>query len=89
LLNLSGQLHASDILNSYFGGELVDYIVRFTVNLDPNVGNGKGITWPKYNTSSRQLVTFLDGLIPQTITTDTYRQDGISYLTTLSLAYPL
>jgi len=84
-----GALHASDLLNSYFGGELVDYFIRFTNNLDPNVGSGSGIYWPKYDTSTRLLNTFLDGFIPQTITTDTYRKDGMDYLTKLGLSYPI
>lgn len=85
-----GALHASDLLNSFFlGGELLDYVIRFTVNLDPNVGAGKGINWPKYDTTGRNLLTFLDGLIPQTITKDTYRKEGFDYLTSLSLQYAL
>jgi acetylcholinesterase len=76
-------------LNAYGDGELTDYIVRFVTNLDPNVGTGKGINWPKYDTSSKKLLTFLDGLVPQSVTADTYRQDGMAYLSELSLSYPL
>jgi acetylcholinesterase len=35
------------------------------------------------------LLTFWDGLIPITITNDTYRQDAMNVLTKLSLAHPL
>ena len=82
-------MHASDILNAYGDAELTDYIIRFTTNLDPNVGAGNGATWPKYDTTSRSVMTFLDGLIPQAITQDTYRKDGMAYLTNLSLSYAL
>lgn len=85
-----GASHASDLLNSFFlGGELLDSIIHFTVSLDANAGEGQGIDWPKYDMTGRNLLTFLDGLIPQTITKDTYRKEGLDYLTSLNLQYPL
>ncbi|KAJ8519353.1 hypothetical protein ONZ45_g3707 [Pleurotus djamor] len=84
-----GSFHASDILNVYFGGELGDYLINFTNKLDPN-GPGRGINWPKYTTSSRNLVTFNDNLLfPITITQDTFRRDAMNYLTSLTLANPI
>ncbi|KAI0060458.1 carotenoid ester lipase precursor [Artomyces pyxidatus] len=82
-----GSFHGSDILNAYGDEDMADYIIRFAANLDPN-GN-TNINWPKYTTGSPNLLTFLDGLIPQTITQDTYREDGFNYLTQLSLAQPI
>jgi len=38
-----GSFHASDLLNSFLGGELEDYILRFANYLDPNGGEGRGI----------------------------------------------
>lgn len=64
-----------------------DYLVRFVANLDPN--GGTGINWPKYTTASPKLLTFLDGLIPLTITQDDYRKDAIAYLTNITLAHPI
>ncbi|KDQ62130.1 hypothetical protein JAAARDRAFT_203342 [Jaapia argillacea MUCL 33604] len=81
-----GSAHATDILNVYAGGDMTSYLVEFVNNLNPN---GVGINWPAYTTASPQLLTFLDRLIPLVITQDTYRAQGISYLTTLSLKYPL
>nr|CAH17527.1 carotenoid ester lipase precursor [Pleurotus sapidus] len=84
-----GSFHASDILNVYFGGELGDYLINFVNNLDPN-GQGRGINWPKYTTSSPNLVTFNDNLLfPVTITQDTFRTDAINFLTGVTLANPL
>ena len=81
------QFHGSDLLNVFFNGELTDYLIRFTNHLDPN---GGGLHhWPQYDTKTRSVLTFWDGLIPITITEDTYRQDAINVLTNLSLAYPL
>ncbi|KAF9464209.1 carotenoid ester lipase precursor [Collybia nuda] len=80
-------VHASDILNVYGGGEMTDYLIRFATTLDPN---GKsGLQWPKYTTSSPKLLTFLDGLIPQIITQDTYRKEGMAFLTNITLAHPI
>ncbi|KDQ26036.1 hypothetical protein PLEOSDRAFT_160636 [Pleurotus ostreatus PC15] len=84
-----GSFHASDILNVYFGGELGDYLINFVNKLDPN-GQGRGINWPKYTTSSPNLVTFNDNLFfPVTITQDTFRKDAINFLTGVTLANPL
>lgn len=81
------QVHASDLLNSYGGGELADYAIQFVTNLDPN---GKsGLRWPKYTTSSPNLLTLLDGLIPQIITQDTFRKEAIAFLTNVTLAHPI
>ena len=66
---------------------MADYLINFVNNLDPN---GKtGIFWPRYTTSSPQLLTFLDGRIPLTITEDNFRVSGINKIMQLSLANPL
>lgn len=90
LLPVLGSLHASDILNSYGQMELTDYLIRFATTLDPNVGEGRGIDWPKYDTATRQLVTFQDSIIvPSKLTVDDYRKDAIQLLVNLGLKYPL
>ena len=86
-LPVLGTAHGTDILNVYGGGDMTDYLVNFVNNLDPN---GKtGIAWPKYTLDSPQLLTFLDGLTPLTITNDDYRVDGFNLITKLSLEFPL
>ncbi|THH21429.1 hypothetical protein EW146_g170 [Bondarzewia mesenterica] len=87
LLPVLGSVHASDILNVYGPGDMTDYLIRFATNLDPN-GN-TGISWPKYTNSTPQLLTFLDGLVPLTITQDTYREEGMALLMQLSLESPI
>ncbi|KAH9891908.1 carotenoid ester lipase precursor [Cubamyces lactineus] len=82
-----GSAHATDILNVYGGGELADYLINFVNHLDPN-GNTVP-SWPKYTTSSPNLLTFLDGSIPIEITNDDYRVDAMSLMTELSLEFPL
>ncbi|KAI0787376.1 carotenoid ester lipase precursor [Fomes fomentarius] len=82
-----GSAHGSDILNVYSGSDMADYLINFVNTLNPN---GKtGISWPKYTTSSPKLLTFLDGLIPLSITNDDYRVDAMKLLTNLSLQFPL
>lgn len=63
------------------------YLINFVNNLNPN--GGGLLSWPKYSTSSPQLLTFLDGLIPLEITQDTYRQAAMNLVTQLSLVNPL
>ncbi|KAJ7268043.1 carotenoid ester lipase precursor [Mycena rebaudengoi] len=84
---LLGSLHGSDILNAYFGGELADYIINFATTLNPN---GKTVpNWPGYTTASPNMLQFLDGLIPTTITQDTYRAAGMKFLTDTTLQFPI
>jgi len=87
-LPVLGSFHGSDILNIYGGGDLTDYLIHFATNLDPN--GGLSPQWPGYTTSSRQLTTLADSQDSnRTITLDTYRVEGMAFLTKLSLAYPL
>ncbi|KAI9442992.1 Alpha/Beta hydrolase protein [Lactarius indigo] len=88
-LPVLGSLHGSDIPNIYGGGDLTDYLINFATNLDPN-SSGLGPQWPRYTTSSRQLMTLVDGQATnRTITLDTYRVEAMEYLTKLRLANPL
>jgi len=81
-----GSAHGTDILNIWQGQELTTYLVQFANNLNPN-GDANLLTWPQYTMSSPHLMTFLDGSTPLAITQDTYRADGFTYLTSLSLKY--
>jgi acetylcholinesterase len=80
-----GSFHASDIPNVFGGGDLTDYLIQFTTNLNPN-----GISsphWPRYTKSSPQLMTLLGSQITdnnRTITLDTYRIKGMEFITHLS-----
>ncbi|KAF4581408.1 hypothetical protein EYR40_009693 [Pleurotus pulmonarius] len=85
-----GSFHASDLLNSFGGGDLTEYIIHFTNNLDPNDPNRRITDWPKYTTDTRQLMTFQDLPIRRRIITqDNYRQEAIAFLTTVMLAHPI
>ncbi|KAI9454047.1 carotenoid ester lipase precursor [Lactarius psammicola] len=87
-LPILGSFHGSDLSNIYGGGDLTDYLIHFATNLDPN--GGLSPQWPRYTTSSRQLMTLVDSQVTnRTITLDTYRVEGMEFLTKLSLAYPL
>ncbi|TFK40488.1 carotenoid ester lipase precursor, partial [Crucibulum laeve] len=83
-----GSVHASDLVNVFGGGELADYLIRFTNNLNPNPV--LGLQWPKYSVASPQLMTFTDTpIFDQSITTDTFRKEAMDYLTTVTLQNPL
>uniref|UniRef100_A0A0W0FQU9 Carboxylic ester hydrolase n=2 Tax=Moniliophthora roreri TaxID=221103 RepID=A0A0W0FQU9_MONRR len=86
-LPILGSVHASDLLNVYGGGELADYLIRFAATLDPN-GN-TGINWPQYTKESPTLLQFQDGLIPLTLTQDTYRKEAMQALTEIMLVNPV
>jgi len=89
-LPILGSVHGSDILDIYGPGDLTDYLIHFVTNLDPNCGARAHAIWPRYTTSSRKLLTLLDDPVTNvTITQDTYRTDGMGYLTKLLLAHPL
>ncbi|KAJ6555000.1 carotenoid ester lipase precursor [Mycena vulgaris] len=84
---LLGSFHATDILNVYFDGELTDYLINFATTLNPN---GKTVpNWPAYTTANPNMMTFLDGLIPTTMTQDTYRAAGMAFLTNITLQFPI
>ncbi|KAI0027938.1 carotenoid ester lipase precursor [Vararia minispora EC-137] len=81
-----GSFHGTDS-PSVFGGDLGAYLIRFVATLNPN-GPGSNVTWPRYNTSSKELLTLWDGDIPMNITRDTFRAEGMAKLAALSLADP-
>ncbi|KAG0696098.1 Alpha/Beta hydrolase protein [Suillus ampliporus] len=83
-----GSFHGSDLFNVYAkdaGDDMASYLVRFVTNLDPN--GGGDLEWPQWTSSSPNLLTFLDGLIPQEITQDTYRAEAIAYITNAVMQY--
>ncbi|PPQ91064.1 hypothetical protein CVT25_014732 [Psilocybe cyanescens] len=86
-LPVLGAMHVTDLLNVYGGEELTNYLVRFVNTLNPN-GFGN-VLWPQYTLQSPQMLTFLDGIIPTTITMDTFRQNQMVFLNNLTLAHPL
>ncbi|EIM86909.1 carotenoid ester lipase precursor [Stereum hirsutum FP-91666 SS1] len=85
-----GSYHGSDIQNVYSTdpGELLDAVINFANNLDPN-GPTLGTDWPKYTTEAPTLFTLLDGDMPVTLTNDTYREDAINAVINTSLAHPV
>ncbi|KAJ7101536.1 carotenoid ester lipase precursor [Mycena belliarum] len=87
LIPILGSFHATDILNIYFGGEMTDYLINFAATLNPN-GNTVP-NWPAYTTANPNMMTFLDGLFPTTITQDTYRAAGMKFLTDVTLQFPI
>ncbi|KAG0698814.1 Alpha/Beta hydrolase protein [Suillus ampliporus] len=82
-----GSFHTSDLENVYGGGDMASRLVRFVASLDPN--DAGDLEWPKWTSSSPNLLTFLDGSIPQEITQDTYRAEEMAYLTEVFLQYPV
>ncbi|KAI9450245.1 carotenoid ester lipase precursor [Russula earlei] len=89
-----GSAHATDLVNSWFSvsatGELKDYIIRFTNNLDPNGREGLGIPWPKWDPKKPQALIFQDSILsPLVIRDDNYRSSPLDYVGNLSLRYPI
>jgi len=80
-------MHVTDLLNVYGGEELTNYLIRFVTTLNPN--GFRNVFWPQYTPQSPQMLIFLDGFIPTTITQDTYRQPQMAFLNKLTLFHPL
>ncbi|KAH9970755.1 carotenoid ester lipase precursor [Lactifluus volemus] len=83
-LPVIGSVHGSDLRFTYGPGELMDYLIHFATNSDPNGGSSP--RWPRYTPSSPQLMTFLPTPGTTKITQDTFRVHAINYLTKLSLS---
>jgi acetylcholinesterase len=62
----------------------MDYLIHFATNLDPNGGSSP--RWPQYTNASPQLMTLLPSNGTD-ITQDTFRADGLDYITQLHLAH--
>lgn len=86
-LPVLGSAHFTDIVNSYGGGEMADHLIRFANNLNPNPLIG--YQWPKYTLSAKKVAIYIDGLIPVVTGTDDFREEAMSYLTEVTLAYPV
>ncbi|KAL0959302.1 hypothetical protein HGRIS_014566 [Hohenbuehelia grisea] len=82
-----GSFHATDLFQVYGAGELQDYVINFVNNLDPNGQHLRA--WPKYSTSSRQQMTFLDSIIPTSVTVDNYRVAQIDFVVDVLSRHPL
>ncbi|TFK60177.1 carotenoid ester lipase precursor [Pluteus cervinus] len=89
LLPALGATHTTDLLNIFGKGELLDYLIRFVVNLNPNGNPLTTYQWPKYSNDQPQMMTFSDGLIPLTIENDDFREDGINFMMRVTLSNPL
>lgn len=83
---LLGAFHGSDILNSYGGGDLADYLINFTATLDPAGGNASD-SWPKWTSGSPNMLSLND--IGKTIIQDTYRQEAMDKVNEVLLMYPV
>ncbi|TFK27679.1 carotenoid ester lipase precursor [Coprinopsis marcescibilis] len=86
-LPVLGSAHGHDLLNSWGGGELQTYIIRFTNVLDPNALLLPN--WPRYRLNNRQIMTFMGTIPRQKITTDDYRASAMNYLNEVVLRHPV
>ncbi|KAH9970734.1 carotenoid ester lipase precursor [Lactifluus volemus] len=85
-LPVIGSLHGSDLLYTYGPGELMDYLIHFVTNMDPNGGSSP--LWPQYTTAYPDLMTFLPSN-GTSITQDTYRANGLDYITSINLPHAI
>lgn len=78
-------MHAHDIFD-YGGGELSDYLIAFTITLNPN--SLTGFHWPKYTLRDRETLLLQDGDIPLALAKDDFRKEAIHHLVNVNLADP-
>ena len=81
------QAHGTELGNIYGGGDLGDYLIRFAATLDPN--GGDAVHWPSYSTDAPKVLVLSDNVPKLSIILDTYRAEGMAYITNLSLADPM
>ncbi|RPD58748.1 carotenoid ester lipase precursor [Lentinus tigrinus ALCF2SS1-6] len=81
-----GYTHGTDLFNAFGPGDMTDYFIRFTHNLNPN--GHSGVHWPPFNTHSRSTLQFNDGATPLNVTRDTQRLEGTNVLFDLSVKFP-
>jgi acetylcholinesterase len=67
-------------------GELGESLVRFATNLNPE---SESLSWPKFDPSSRNVLTLYDFTPRVGISQDNYRQEAMEYLTQVTLAHPI
>ncbi|KAF8261988.1 carotenoid ester lipase precursor [Lactarius quietus] len=84
-LPVLGSAHASDVRIIYGGQDLTDYLIRFVTNLNPN--GGSDAQWPPYTASLPQLLTLYDSPVPTNVTLDTYRAEGMEFLTSITFRH--
>ncbi|KAG8886022.1 hypothetical protein FRB98_001498 [Tulasnella sp. 332] len=92
---LFGSFHGSDLLNTFYGGEIQDYYINFVNELNPNHKNRK-LAWPRYHYDEAQgkpdqrSRKALDLRDPEklSISEDNDREEEINYIQELSLKYP-
>jgi len=83
-----GAAHGTDLVNSFGGLELADYIIYFTRNLDPN-GNLQ-ISWPKYDLRNPKALVFQDDAIfRMVVEDDNYRINPLEFVANISLLHPI
>ncbi|KAI0793614.1 carotenoid ester lipase [Fomes fomentarius] len=81
-----GDVHGSDLLIAFAGGDLTDYLVRFVNHLDPN---GKtGVQWPRYSLATRPVLQFNDGEPAINVTSDIERLQGMEVVASLGRRFP-
>ena len=80
-----------DLINAFEReGELMDYFIRFTNNLDPNEREGPGIHWPKWDPAGPKALVFTDDIrAPLIIDDDNYRSRALEYFENLTIRYPI
>ncbi|OJT04264.1 Lipase 4 [Trametes pubescens] len=79
------QRAGKQVARSYW--DMTDYFVRFVHTLNPNNPPGN-FYWPEYTLELPQLLTFVDGNVSLKVTSDTFREEAIGFLTELSLEQP-
>ncbi|KAI9454072.1 carotenoid ester lipase precursor [Lactarius psammicola] len=86
-----GTSHAMDLVAAFAdGGDLRDYVIRFTNNLDPNGEKGLGVPWPQWNSQKPKAIIFQDDIyFPIVVADDNYRTDPLNFVTNMSLLYPI
>ena len=80
------------MLDEVAPSELMNYIISFTNNLDPNGETGlePRVTWPQWDPQNPKALVFQDSLLfPRKIIDDNYRTAAMEFMRNMSLLYPI
>ena len=87
----SFQAHGLDLGPAFSeGGDVMDFVIRFTNNLDPNGKKGLGVPWPQWDPRKPKALILQDDIFfPQVLGDDNYRTDPLNFVVNMSLLYPI
>ena len=82
-------MNSFDVLDEAAPSDLMNNIIWFTNNLDPN-GLGHKATWPQWDPQDPRALVFQDSFhLPRIVIEDNYRSAAMEFMRNISLINPI